>query len=66
MKTIINSNDTVINFSAAINQMDDAIREALHRQLTPCTNQEFFAEYAQAHKDIYDEQWELDKSNPVW
>lgn len=49
-----------------VNLMDDEIREALHMELAPCSNQEFFAAYAAAHLAKYGEKWELDKQHPVW
>jgi len=53
-------------WDAVVEMMDDEIRERLHIELYPCSNQEFFDAYAAAHSEKYGEQWELDKSNPVW
>ena len=53
-------------WEAVVNLMDDDIREALHMELAPCTDQAFFTAYAAAHMEKYGEQWELDKANPVW
>lgn len=33
--------------------MDDEIREAIHAELAPCSNQEFFETYCKAHFDKY-------------
>lgn len=46
--------------------MDEEIREEVAADLAPCTEQEFFTEYAKRHAEKYGEEWELDKSNPVW
>ena len=46
--------------------MDEEIREDVAADLAPCTEQEFFAEYGKRHAEKYGEEWELDKSNPVW
>ncbi len=35
--------DTVVSY------MDDDLREEIHREMAPCTNQEFFDAYAAAH-----------------
>ena len=40
-------------YEAAVNLMDDEIREALNRELAPCTDLEFLEAYMVAHKDKY-------------
>lgn len=40
--------------------MDDDIREELHRNMAPCTNQEFFDAYAKAHKEKFGTTWMCD------
>lgn len=66
MTTITNEFGVEINFDAAVNFMDDEIREMLHQEITPCTDQEFFDAYCKAHEDKFDEEWELAKENPVF
>ena len=66
MTKVINANGYELDFDAAVNYMDDDIREALHDELAPCTEQEFFSAYEQAHVHKYGAEWELSKSNPVW
>lgn len=66
MTTITNEFGVEINFEAAVNFMDDEIREMLHQEITPCTDQEFFDAYCKAHEDKFDEEWELAKENPVF
>lgn len=63
---VTNSNGTKINFDAAIEGMNDEIREDLNLELAPCTDQEFFTAYEKAHAKKFGEEWELSKSNPVW
>lgn len=63
---VINMSGTEINFDAAVNLMDDEIREEIHADLAPCTEQEFFAAYEKAHAEKFGEQWELSKANPCW
>lgn len=67
MKMVINMNGTEINYDVAVAMMDDEIREELHRELAPCTDQEFFSAYEKAHADKYGEDdWELNKANPCY
>ncbi len=33
--------------------MDDDLREELHREMAPCTNQEFYDAYVKAHAAKY-------------
>lgn len=66
MTTITNEFGVEINFDAAVNFMDDEIREMLHQEIAPCTDQEFFDAYCKAHEDKFDEEWELAKENPVF
>jgi len=37
------------DFAAAVNLMDDDLRETLHATITPCSDQEFIDAYCQAH-----------------
>ena len=42
-----------VNFEAAANLMDDELREELHMELAPCSEQEFFDAYAMAHAEKF-------------
>lgn len=67
MKMVININGTEIDYDVAVAMMDDEIRERLHRELAPCTDQEFLTAYEKAHADKYGEDdWELSKVNPCY
>lgn len=44
-----------IYFSAAIALMDDEIREEVHADMSPCTEQDFFTEYCKRHFAKYGE-----------
>lgn len=66
MTKVINANGTEIDYNAAVALMDDDICAELNDKLAPCTEQEFFAAYEQAHADKYGEEWELSKANPCW
>lgn len=63
---VINMNGTEIDYDAAVELMDDEIREDLNFELAPCTNQEFFTAYEKAHAEKYGEEWELSKENPCY
>jgi len=58
MKTVILNNEEV-NFDACVNLMDDEIREAIHAELAPCTEQEFLDVYVDRHYDKYGEQFKI-------
>ncbi len=64
--TVINTNGKEIDFEAAVNLMDDEIRETLANDGEERTEQEFFSAYEKAHEAKYGEEWELSKKNPVW
>ena len=64
MTIVINNYGTEIDFDAAVNLMDDEIRETIHSELAPCTEQEFFSAYEKAHAAKYGEEWEVSKENP--
>ena len=63
---VINTNGTTIDFETAVYMMDDELRESIHAELSPCTEQEFFTAYEKAHADKYGEEWELSKENPCF
>lgn len=46
-------------YDAAVNLMDDEIREAIHAELAPCTEEEFLEEYMKRHEDKYNEQFTI-------
>lgn len=62
MTNVINEFGTTIDFEAAVNLMDDDLREAIIAE----TEQEFFDAYCAAHFEKFGEEWELAKANPVW
>lgn len=66
MTKVINANGTEIDYAAAVALMDDDICAELNDKLAPCTEQEFFTAYEQAHEAKYGEEWELSKANPCW
>lgn len=43
------------SFTAAVNLMDDELREQVHAELAPCTEQEFIERYAELHEERFGE-----------
>lgn len=52
-------NNDQVDFETAVNLMDDEIRESLHAELAPCTEQEFFDAYCKAHEEKYGEEFAI-------
>ena len=52
-------NNDQVDFEAAVNLIDGEIREALHAELAPCTEQEFFDAYCKAHEEKYGEKFSI-------
>lgn len=63
---VINKNGAEINYEAAVELMDDEIREQLAAELVPCSEQEFFAAYEAAHEAAFGEEWALSAENPIY
>lgn len=66
MTQVANVNGVIVDYDVAVSLMDDEIREALHMKLAPCTEQEFFTAYENAHMEKFGEEWELSKQNPCY
>lgn len=56
-KVMINGQQ--IDFDAAVMLMDDDLREQLHSELAPCTDQEFMDAYVKAHRDKYNDDFSV-------
>lgn len=41
-------------YDLAVDAMDDEIREKLHDEIAPCTDEEFLIAYLKEHKEKYD------------
>jgi hypothetical protein len=66
MRNVINQYGIEIDFDVAVTMMDDDIREKIHFDLAPCTDQEFFDEYVKRHAKLYgEESWQPAQKNPV-
>ena len=65
-KMVVNEYGVKVDFEVAVMYMDDEIREEIHNELAPCTDQEFFDEYAKRHEEKFGEEWEMVKENPCY
>ena len=57
---VVNLEGKKIYFGAAINLMDDDIREELHMKIAPCSKQRFFEKYLEEHKKKHGEDFRVD------
>ena len=48
-----------VDFEAAVSLMDDDIREELHEELSPYTEQRFFNAYLEQHYADYGEEFKI-------
>lgn len=64
--TVVNKKGYELDFDATVNFMNDEIREKVHSEIAPCTEQEFFTAYEKAHEEVTGEEWFLSESNPCW
>lgn len=67
MKTLYveNSSGTMVDYAAAVNLMDDDLREQLHAEGYD-TEQEFFSAYEAAHEAKYGEPWIMSGPKPQY
>lgn len=59
MSKVVDWNGHEIDFDAAVTLMDDDIREELHEELRPCTDQRFFNAYLEQHYADYGEEFTI-------
>lgn len=64
--TVKNEYDVEISYQAAVDLMDDEIREMLHGSSDIDSEQDFFDRYCAAHEARFGEEFELAKRNPVF
>ena len=55
MKIMYNEKER--DFETAVQYMDDELREEIHADKAPCTEQEFFDEYIKRHHEKYNEEF---------
>lgn len=59
MKTVKDIYGNNIDFDVTVMLMDDEIREELHLELAPCTDQEFYDAYVDRHEEKYNCEFEV-------
>ena len=64
--SVVNPYGEIVPVNVAIQLMDDDLREKLHCELAPCSEQDFFDAYCKAHEEKFGEVWELAKHNPYY
>lgn len=62
---VTNEWGTEFDYEVAVDFMDDELREKVHMELAPCTEQDFFDAYAKAYAEKYGEEWILSNPNPT-
>lgn len=63
---IMNNYGVLIDAELAAMMMDEELREELHATIAPCTEQDFFNAYCEAHQEKFGEEFELAKECPVY
>lgn len=61
-----NKNGYELDFNTAVIYMTDEIREQVHGEIAPCTEQEFFSAYEKAHEKATGKEWFLSSENPCY
>ena len=54
-ETVTDENGDPVDYEAAVRLMDDELREKLQMKMAPCSRQEFFEAYAEAHREKFNE-----------
>ena len=61
-----NKNGYELDFNTAVIYMTDEIREQVHDEIAPCTEQEFLTAYEKAHEKATGKEWFLSSENPCY
>ena len=48
-----------LGMDVLVNHMDDDLREQVHRELAPCTDEEFLVRYMELHREKFDEEFDV-------
>mgnify|MGYP001754602484 FL=1 len=59
MRKVVDWDGREIDFDAAVALMDDDIREELHAELSPCSDQRFFNAYLEQHYADFGEEFRV-------
>lgn len=66
MSKVYNQYGVELDFEAAVQCMDPNSRELVHRDIAPCTDQQFFDHYCAEHVRYTGKIFFLDEENPAW
>lgn len=66
MAKVINQWGLELDFDQAVELMDFEIRERIHSEFSPCSEQEFFVLYSMAHLMKYGDYWVVDDIRPEY
>lgn len=66
MIKITNAAGRLIDFDAAANMMDNEISKSFGHGANFQTEQDFFDTYCVRHREVFGEEFEANKANPVW
>ena len=62
-RIVLNQYDKEVDFEVAVNLMDDELREQIHQEFAPCTEQEFYNRYCKEHHNKFGEEFVIDMEN---
>lgn len=48
-----------LGMDVLVNYMDDELREQVHMELAPCTEEEFLTRYIELHREKFDEEFDV-------
>lgn len=54
MTKVTDTEGNVYDFEYAVSMMDEELREEVHADMAPCTDQEFFEEYVTRHNERFE------------
>lgn len=54
---VVDSDGNEYDWDTVVSCMNDDIREQIHREIAPCSNQEFFDAYVKAHREKFGEEF---------
>lgn len=55
----VNLNGQRVEFGSCVAMMDNELREEVHNEISPCSEQEFINVYAEKHFQKYDVNFEI-------
>ena len=62
-RIVLNQYDKEVDFDVAVKLMDEELREQIHEDIAPCTEQEFYNRYCKEHHKKFGEEFVTDTEN---